>query len=251
MTLSRRRIVAIVRKDLREYGRNRSLVVGMVVLPLVFLIQPLVAVFLAPESASAELGHGHLLLYLLGIPILVPATMAASTVVGERQQGTLEPVLTTPIPREEFLLGKALAVLAPSVAIAYLVFAIFLAAVALFAQPGVASAILRAPDIGAQVVFTPLLALLSIWISIAISTRASDARVAQQLSLLGSIPMVSRHIAHRVRCDPRDARPRGGSRCAADRPQPPRVADRVRHVRPRTAPCRQRVMGLQHPRRRG
>jgi ABC-2 type transport system permease protein len=191
MSLSWRRIGAIVRKDLREYGRNRSLVVGMVVLPLVFLIQPLVAVFLAPESATAELSHGHLLLYMLGIPILVPATMAASTVVGERQQGTLEPVLTTPIPREEFLLGKALAVLAPSVAVAYLVFAIFLAAVALFAQPGVASAILRAPDIGAQVVFTPLLALWSIWISIAISTRSSDARVAQQLSLVGSLPMVA------------------------------------------------------------
>jgi ABC-2 type transport system permease protein len=191
MSLSWRRIGAIVRKDLREYSRNRSLVVGMVVLPLVFLIQPMVAVFLAPESASTELTHGHLLLYMLGIPILVPATMAASTVVGERQQGTLEPVLTTPIPREEFLLGKALAVLAPSVAIGYLVFAIFLAAVALFAQPAVASAILRAPDIGVQVVFTPLLALWSIWVSIAISTRSSDARVAQQLSLLGSLPVVA------------------------------------------------------------
>ena len=191
MSLSWRRIGAIARKDLREYRRNRSLVVGMVVLPLVFLIQPLVAVFLAPESASAELTHGHLLLYMLGIPILVPATMAASTVVGERQQGTLEPVLTTPIPREEFLLGKALAVLAPSVAIAYLVFAIFLAAVAAFAHPAVASAILRAPDILAQVVFTPLLALGSIWISIAISTRSSDARVAQQLSLLGNLPILA------------------------------------------------------------
>ena len=191
MSLSWRRIGAIVRKELREYRRNRSLVVGMVVLPLVFLIQPLVAVFLAPESASTELTHGHLLLYMLGIPILVPATMAASTVVGERQQGTLEPVLTTPIPREEFLLGKALAVLAPSVAVAYLVFAVFLACVALFAQPGVASAILRAPDILAQLLFTPPLALWSIWISIAISTRSSDARVAQQLSLLGSLPVVA------------------------------------------------------------
>jgi len=55
-------------------------------------------------------------------------------VLGERQQGPLEPVLTTPIRREEFLLGKALAVLVPSVAIAYVVFAVFLAVVAVFAQ---------------------------------------------------------------------------------------------------------------------
>jgi hypothetical protein len=46
----------------------------------------------------------------LAIPALVPATLAASAVVGERQQATLEPVLTTPISREEFMLGKALAV---------------------------------------------------------------------------------------------------------------------------------------------
>jgi ABC-type Na+ efflux pump permease subunit len=58
---------------------------------------------------------------MLGIPALVPATLAAYAVVGERQQGTLEPVLSTPIRREELLLGKALAVLIPLVAISYAV----------------------------------------------------------------------------------------------------------------------------------
>jgi len=47
---------------------------------------------------------------MLAIPALVPATLAAFAIVGERQQGTLEPVLGTPIHREELLLGKALAV---------------------------------------------------------------------------------------------------------------------------------------------
>jgi ABC-type Na+ efflux pump permease subunit len=188
--LSRRRILAIVRKELREYRRNRSVVGTMAVLPLVFMVQPVVTVFVARGALSAQLTHGHLLLYMLAIPVLVPAAIAASSVVAERQQGTLEPVLTSPIRREEFLLGKALAVLVPSVAIAYLVFAVFLAVVAAFAHPGVASAILQAPDILAQVLFTPLLAVLSIWVGIAISTRASDTRAAQQLSLLGVLPLV-------------------------------------------------------------
>ena len=61
---------------------------------------------------------------MLGIPALVPAFLAAYSVVGERQQGTLEPVLTTPIRREEFLLGKALAALVPSLAVAYVVYAL-------------------------------------------------------------------------------------------------------------------------------
>ena len=98
----------------------------------------------------------------------------------------IEPVLTTPIRRQEFLLSKALAALVPSVAIAYAVYAVFLACVELFAQPNVASALLRGPDLLAQVLFTPLLAGWSIWIGVAISTRAGDFRVAQQLGTLAS-----------------------------------------------------------------
>jgi ABC-type transport system involved in multi-copper enzyme maturation permease subunit len=188
MSISRRRVRAIFRKELREYRRNGLIVYAMAILPLIFLIQPLVVVFALPASASGPVSHEHLLLYMLGIPALVPATLAAYAVVGERQQGTLEPVLTTPIRREEFLLGKALAALVPSAAIAYAVYAVFLACVGVFARPAVASALIRGPDLLAQLLFTPLLAGWSIWVGIAISARSSDVRVAQQLGMLASLP---------------------------------------------------------------
>jgi ABC-type Na+ efflux pump permease subunit len=192
MSMSKVRVRAIFRKELREYRRNRSLVVGtMAIVPLLFIIQPLIDVFAQPASAAGALGHEDALLYLLGIPAIVPAMVAAYSVVGERQQGTLEPVLTTPIRREEFLLAKALAVLAPSVAVSYAVYAFFLACVELFAQPAVASALLRGPEILAQLIFTPLLAGWSIWIGIAISTRSRDVRVAQQLGALASLPSLA------------------------------------------------------------
>ena len=188
MSVSKRRVRAIFRKELREYRRNGFIVLTMAVFPLIFLIQPLVVVFALPASAVAELSHEHLLLYMLGIPAIVPAAVAAYAVVGERQQSTLEPVLTTPIRREEFLLGKALAALVPSVAIAYAVYAVFLACVELFASPAVASTLIRGPDLLAQLLFTPLLAGWSIWLGMAISARSSDFRVAQQLSTLVSLP---------------------------------------------------------------
>jgi ABC-type transport system involved in multi-copper enzyme maturation permease subunit len=190
MTMSTRRVRAIVRKELREYRRQRSVIVATAIFPLIFLIQPLWMVFRVPSVTAATLGDMHLLLYMLAIPVLAPAVLAAHAVAGERQQGSLEPVLTTPISREEFLLGKALAALIPSIAIAYGVYAIFLASVALFAQPDVAAAVLRLPDMVAQLILTPLLAGWSIWVGIAISTRSSDVRVAQQLSLLADVPLV-------------------------------------------------------------
>ncbi len=190
MTISARRVRAIVRKELREFRRNRSLIWSMAIFPLIFCIQPLIVVFRLPASAAGQLTNEHVLLYLLGIPALVPVFVAAYAVVGERQQGTLEPVLTTPILREEFLLGKALAALLPSLVVAYVVFALFLACIELFAQPGIASAVIQAPDLLAQVLFTPLLAAWSIWVGITISARSSDIRVAQQLGVLASLPGV-------------------------------------------------------------
>ena len=191
MSVSNRRVRAIFRKELREYRHNGNIIVAMVIFPLIFLIQPLLTVLTEAASASNGLAHEHVLLYMLAIPALVPAALASYSVVGERQQGTLEPVLATPIRREEFLLGKALAAFVPSLAISYAVLAFFLACVELFAHPGIASALLRGPDLLAQLLYTPLLAAWSIWLGIAISARSSDVRVAGQLSLLASLPSVA------------------------------------------------------------
>jgi ABC-type Na+ efflux pump permease subunit len=121
----------------------------------------------------------------------VPSFVAAYSVVGERQQGTLEPVLTTPIRREELLLGKAVAALLPSIAVAYVVYGAFLACVGIFAAPAVVSALIRPPDLLAQLVFTPLLAGWSIWVAVLISTRSNDIRVAQQFAMLASLPSIA------------------------------------------------------------
>lgn len=188
--MSAARVRAIFRKELREYRRNRAILITMALVPLVFVIEPLVQIFNLPAASAGTLMQKHPLLYMLGIPALAPALIAAASVVGERQQGTLEPVLTTPIRREELILGKALAVLAPALVVSYAVFGLAVASIKLFAQAPVASAILGAPELIAQVAFTPLLATWSIWAAMAISARSSDIRTAQQLSTLASLPAV-------------------------------------------------------------
>jgi len=188
--MSRRRIWAILRKEIREYRRNRSVIYGMAILPLVFAIQPLIAVLRLSTDASGPLAHEHVLLYMLGIPTLVPVFVAAHSVAGERQQGTLEPALTTPVRGDEFLIGKALAALLPSLLIAYLVFAVFVGIVEVMAAPNVAASVMQPADLLAQFLFTPLLACWTVWVAIAISTRSSDVRVAQQLGVLASLPPV-------------------------------------------------------------
>jgi ABC-type transport system involved in multi-copper enzyme maturation permease subunit len=191
MSFSWGRVGAILHKELRDYRRNRFVIASMATLPLIFVIVPVVQLLLLKASVDSpkfDTRIGLSLLYMLIIPAIVPATLAAYSVVGEREQGTLEPILITPIRREEFLIGKALAVLVPTLGIAYLVFGIFLGVVALFAQPGVASAVFEGSHLLVQLLFTPLLAGWSIWVGIAISARSADVRAAQQLGTLASLP---------------------------------------------------------------
>jgi ABC-type Na+ efflux pump permease subunit len=188
------RVRAVVRKELRDYRRKRSIVVTMAVLPVIFLIQPVVTIFLAPASDSTASLDSFVrvsLLYLLLIPVIMPATLAAYTVVGEREQGTLEPLLTTPLREREFILGKGVAVMIPSLVLSYGVFALFFAAVRLFAKPAVSSAVFhQGPVLLAVVLYAPLMAGWAIVVGMAISVRAGEVRVAQQLGMLASIPPV-------------------------------------------------------------
>jgi ABC-2 type transport system permease protein len=88
-------------------------------------------------------------------------------------------------------LGKAAAVMLPTLALSYLVFGLFLGAVALLASSAVSSAVFhQGPVLLALVLFTPLLAGWAITVGMAVSVRASEVRVAQQLGMLASFPPV-------------------------------------------------------------
>jgi hypothetical protein len=183
MNFSFGRMTAVLRKELREYRRNPFIVGTMALLPLVFLVEPLINIFRVGASAKASTVDTAV------APAMIPAVVAAYSVVGEREQETLEPLLTTPLRREELLLGKALGVVVPAVGIAYIQFALVQLCAHLFASnAAVVSDLGQGPHILAEILFAPLLAGWSAWVCIGISTRASDVRVAQQLGTLASIP---------------------------------------------------------------
>jgi ABC-type Na+ efflux pump permease subunit len=189
MNFSWRRVGAILRKELRDYRRNRFVIGTMAAVPVLFIILPTIQLIAANTTDKAlTLRIGLSLLYMLVIPVTMPSVVCAYSVVGEREQGTLEPVLSTPVSQEEFLIAKALAAFVPTLVVAYAVFGIFLAVAALFAHPVIVSAIYAGTHVLVQFLFTPLLAGWAIWVGIAVSTRSTDVRVAQQLSVLGSFP---------------------------------------------------------------
>lgn len=188
------RVSAVIGKELAEFRRNRLIVATAAVLPILFLVSPTTSVLLIKAqalSATVDKRVEASLFIPLLIPVLLPALLSAFAVIGEREQGTLEPVLTTPVGRTELLLGKAVAIFMPTVVLAYLMFGLFVAITQFAAAPAVAAAVRHAPQLPAGLLFIPLLAGWAIWVGLAISTRATDTRVAQQLSVLSSLPPVA------------------------------------------------------------
>jgi ABC-type transport system involved in multi-copper enzyme maturation permease subunit len=194
MSASTARVGAVIRKEFAEFRRNRLIVVTAAMLPVIFLIGPTAEILsLKASTLSTTLNTrvDYALFLPLMVSVLVPAVLSAYSVVGEREQGTLEPVLTTPVRRAELLIGKAAAIFMPAVVLGYLIFGVFVTITQLAAAPPVAAAVRHAPQLPAALVFIPLLAAWAIWAGLAISTRVSDTRVAQQLSVLGSLPPVA------------------------------------------------------------
>jgi ABC-2 type transport system permease protein len=185
------RVKAVFRKELRQFRRNRAIVVTMGILPVLFLTGPLINLFSLTASVSTSTIHsvvGSVLLLLLVVPVILPAAIAAYSVVGERDQGTLEPLLTTPVRRGELMLGKGLAAVLPAVAVTYGLYVLFVVAVRVWAVHAVFVDVWQVGPILAQVLFAPLLATWSVCVGMAISARSSDVRVSQQLSTLASLP---------------------------------------------------------------
>ncbi len=187
------RVRAVFRKELREYRRNRLIVFTMAGMPLLFLLILAGETFTLPEGVSPAALRGPVgqaLLFLQLIPVIIPTTIAAYAVIGEREQGTLEPVLTTPVTDRELLAGKALAAVLPAVGVTWALFAVYVGLAQAFAPAVVLDRIWTLEQVVAQALLAPALACFAIVVGILVSLRSTDIRVAQQLAVLASLPVI-------------------------------------------------------------
>lgn len=99
-----------------KYGLIMSSAFG----PIISISSILGLALTVPESESALVGAllAPFISSFLALFAIVPATLiSANSLVGEREQNTLEPLLCTPLTDNELLWGKILASAVPSLAI--------------------------------------------------------------------------------------------------------------------------------------
>jgi ABC-2 type transport system permease protein len=144
---------------------------------------------LEPEAAIQASIFQFFAVMLILIPVAASMSLAAHSIVGEKQARSLEPLLVTPITTFELLGAKVLGAFIPSAMLAAGFFALYVLAALLFAREGVAWALLGPRSLAIVLVLGPLAALAALQMAVCVSSRVNDVRTAQQIGVLVILPV--------------------------------------------------------------
>jgi ABC-2 type transport system permease protein len=126
------------------------------------------------------------------LPVAIPVTIAAYSIVGEKTTRSLEPLLATPITTMELLVGKSLAAVIPGIVATYGAFTIFVVGSWIMLKNRILlTAIIDPRWLIAVIIVGPLIAILAVAFAIMVSSRVNDPRVAEQISMVIILPVLA------------------------------------------------------------
>jgi len=208
------KVRAVVDKEIADARKNKMIVISMALVPIVLVALTLGTAFfmlnsggsldeddasiIPPELGDMDPVHAFLMMlndqylfYFLIIPMMMPVYIAAYSIVGEKETRSLEPLLATPITVWELLVGKSIAAVAPPVLLTWLSFIVLLIGGYFIMPEPVFQALVRPVWIVGMALLSPLLALLSVFSGVIVSSRLNDPRAAQQVTGIFVVPIVA------------------------------------------------------------
>ena len=213
------KIKTIIRKEWAEVFKNRMVIFTVAFLPLLMTAIPLGILYTMRATTQATSSVGALpsemtqsmcpsglnasdcmqvflvsefmMLFML-VPVAIPVTIAAYSIVGEKTTRSLEPLLATPVTTFELLIGKCLAAIIPAVGATYAAFGIFaLGSWIILANKILLTALLDLRWLIAIFIVGPLIAVLAVTFSLMVSSRVNDPRAAEQISMVVILPVLA------------------------------------------------------------
>lgn len=184
----------IAGKDFKIFRKKKRILYALIILPLLLSVGLPLFLISTLESADpievAIILNAFSFFYII-LAYILPNSLAAYSILGEKIEHSLEPLLATPLTDGELLLGKMIASFLPCVAMIYLGSVIFMT------LSDVTTGTLYFPNWTMAfilIIAVPLASILSIQLNIIISSRVNDVRTANQLGLLLFIPFIAVYI---------------------------------------------------------
>jgi ABC-2 type transport system permease protein len=219
-------MLALLGKELADLRQNRAIFLPALFTGVLSILLPLFVAIVVPYLAGERLSDSsdfriaidlyrtqpgtrgldaegaiqawifqQFLVLLVLTPVAGSMSVAAYSVIGEKQARTLEPLLATPITTAELLGAKVIGSLLPAVALTIGCYGAYLMGVLALARPGVFWILLAPRSLGVVFVLGPLAALAALQLAVCVSSRVNDARSAQQIGALIILPISGLLIA--------------------------------------------------------
>lgn len=212
------KIQTIIRKEWSEVFKNKMVLFTVAFLPLLLTAIPLGIIYFTASSGEFAGATGDMpdefnafcpenfsggdcfqvfivsqfMIMFMIIPLAIPAAISSYSIVGEKVNRSLEPLLATPITTTELLVGKSLSAIIPALIATWLGFAIFvIGSWIMITNPVVIGNFLDGRWLIAIFIIGPLMALSAVSFSIIISSRVNDPRVAEQVSMIIILPVLA------------------------------------------------------------
>ncbi|MFC2063641.1 ABC transporter permease subunit [Chloroflexota bacterium] len=212
-----KKIKIIIKKEWAEVFKNRMVIFTVAFLPLIMTALPLIILYstrdtgaVGSSDATQAIASGlcttdpndpnclqvtlvtqFLMMFML-IPLTIPTTIAAYSIVGEKNNKSLEPLLATPISTNELLLGKGLSALIPALIATFGSFILFLVgAWIILIEKSILFAFMDYRWMASIFIIGPLLAFFAVNLSLMVSSRVNDPRAAEQISVVVIIPVLA------------------------------------------------------------
>ncbi len=210
------KIKTIIRKEWADVFKHRLVLLSMLFIPLAFTTVPVSALMVTGAAQIGEVGRelaaqvnpvcppgltalqcyqlqvlNQFMLLFMFTPLILPVTIAAYSIVGEKTTHSLEPILATPITTIELLVGKNLAAAIPATIGTWFGFLIYVGAAGLLMGLPLARALpSQAVWWVALLLIGPQLSILSVNFAMMVSSRVNEPHVAEQLSALVVLPLL-------------------------------------------------------------
>lgn len=128
--------------------------------------------------------------YLLLIPTMIAISLATFSIIDEKLSGSLEALLATPVKTWELLLGKALSGAIPALIVTWVCAAVYLIGMYALGWGNLIGLVVNPSWFLSLFFLTPVVAILSFLLGVIGSSRAKDARSAQNSSLFIVLPVL-------------------------------------------------------------
>ncbi len=203
--MSLRHAWIIAKKDLKSIIRRKVVLYTTVALPLIIgVVLPVIIEFGGrrsggfPAAALPQFLGAFAFLFVI-IPAIIPTPIASYSIVGEKVEKSLEPLLATPVADGDILLGKSIAAFLPAMLATFVGATVFMTLMDLVTADKLGYLYFPNWSMGViLLILAPLAALLSIEVSVLASSRVNDVRAASQLGGLVFIPFIGIYVASEI-----------------------------------------------------